>query len=127
MEGTKKEQDMWVQRKSAEQWRYNKLMTEGADAYRQSDNLRASKFYYEKEKVTGKKSAVVGKCPDAVDDNDFNDGAEAEKSFNKGCSYGRKSHKVCTSKCKLCKILVKTVKMFHLIFFNFILVLADQL
>ena len=39
MEGTKKEQDMWVQRKSAEQWRYNKLMSEGADAYRQSENL----------------------------------------------------------------------------------------
>ena len=83
MQGTKKEQDMWVQCKSAEQWRYNKLMSEGADAYRQLDNLRASKFYYEKEKVTGKKSAVVGKCPDAVDDDDFNDGAEAEKASTK--------------------------------------------
>ena len=83
MEGTKKEQDMWVQCKSAEQWRYNKLMSEGAYAYRQSENLHASKFYYEKKKLTGKKSAAVGKCPDAVDDDDFNDGAEAEKASKK--------------------------------------------
>ena len=54
MEGTKKEQNMWVQHKSAEQWRYNKLISEGADAYRQSENLCASKFYYEKKKLTEK-------------------------------------------------------------------------
>ena len=58
-------------------------MSEGADAYRQSKNLRASKFYYEKKKLTDKKSAVVGKCPDAVDDDDFNDGAGAEKASKK--------------------------------------------
>ena len=58
-------------------------MSEGADAYRQLENLCASKFYYEKKKLTGKKSAAVGKWPDAVDDDDFNDGAEAEKASKK--------------------------------------------
>ena len=94
MEGTKKEQNMWVRRKSAEQWRYNKLMSEGADAYRQSENLRASKFYYEKKKLTDKKSAAVGKCPDAVDDDDFHDGAEAEKASKKDVAM-EKSHIRC--------------------------------
>ena len=80
MEGTKKEQDMWVRHKSAEQWRYNKLMSEGADAYRQSENLHASKFYYEKKKVIAKKSAVAAKSADAVNADDFNDGGETEKA-----------------------------------------------
>ena len=36
-----------------------------------------------KKKLTGKKSAAAGKCPDAVDDDDFNDKAEAEKASKK--------------------------------------------
>ena len=69
-------------------------MSEGADAYRQSGNLHASKFYYEKKKLTGKKSAAVGKCTDAVDDDDLNDGAEADKASKKDVAM-EKSHIRC--------------------------------
>ena len=109
MEGTKKEQDMWVRLKSAEQWRYNKLMSEGADAYRQSENLHASKFYYEKKKLTGKKSAAAGKCPDVVDDDDFNDGAEAEKASRKDVAM-ENSHIRCVHQNVNCVKYVKYVK-----------------
>ena len=69
-------------------------MSEGADAYRESENLHASKFYYEKKKLTGKKSAAACKCPDSVDDDDFNDGAEAEKASKKDVAM-EKSCKGC--------------------------------
>ena len=69
-------------------------MSEGADAYRQLENLHASKFYYEKKKLTDKKSAVAGKCSDAVDADDFNDGAEAEKASKKDVAM-EKSHIRC--------------------------------
>ena len=130
MEGTKKEQDMWVHCKSAEQWRYNKLMSEGADAYRQSENLCSSKFYYEKKKVTGKKSAAVGKCPDAVDDDDFNDRAEAEKASENDVAM-KKSHIRCIHQNVNYVIYIKYVKYLCQnslnIPLNFILVLINQL
>ena len=60
MDGTKAEQNLWVRCQSAEQWRYNKLMSMSAQSYREAENLHASKFCYEK-KGQGKKTAAVGK------------------------------------------------------------------
>ena len=70
MDGTKAEQDQWVRCKSAEQWRYNKLMSTSAQAYREAENLCASKFYYEKKKGQGKKTAAVGKAPETFEEED---------------------------------------------------------
>ena len=86
-------------------------MSEDAAVYRQSENLHASKFYYDKKKVTGKKSAVVGKCPDAVDDDDFSDAAEVEKATKKDAAM-EKSHIRCIHQnvnyIKYVKYLCKT-------------------
>ena len=85
-------------------------MSEGADVYRQLENLHASKFYYEKKKLTDKKSAAAGKCPDAVDDDDFNDGAEAEKASKKDVAM-EKSHIRCIHQNVNYVKYIKYVKM----------------
>ena len=83
MEGTKAEQNLWVRRKSAEQWRYNKLTSMSAQSYREAQNLCASKFYYEKKKGQGKKTAAAGKAPETLEEQDVSDAAEVEKAKKK--------------------------------------------
>ena len=84
MDGTKAEQNLWVRRKSAEQWRYNKLMSMSTQSYREAENLCASKFYYEKKKGQGKKTAAAGKAPETLEEEqDVSDAAEVEKAKKK--------------------------------------------
>ena len=92
MDGTKA---AWVRHKSIEQWRrYNKLMSSSVEAHRELENICASKFYYEKEKAHGKKSAAAGKPEDLVDDEDGSDAIEVEKAMKKDAALKKKSSKV---------------------------------
>ena len=105
MDGTKAEQNLWVRRKSAEQWRYNKLMSTSAQSYREAENLRASKFYYEKRKGQGKKTAAVGKAPETLEEEqDVSDAAEVEKAKKKDAAMEKSRLRYVHDKYKLHKI-----------------------
>ena len=78
---SKEEKERWVQQKATERWRYNKLMSESATAYRKSENEWARWYYPEKKKKT--QAAAAGSAKYSGDLTDQNDDAffqvEAEK------------------------------------------------
>ena len=62
-------------------------MSASAEAYREVDNIHASKFYYEKRKGQDKKHAAAGKAADLVDDEDGSDAIEVEKATKKDAAF----------------------------------------
>ena len=113
MDRTKAEQNAWVRCKSAEQWRYNKLMSPSAEAYREAENIHASKFHYEKKKGQDKKHAAAGKAADLVDDEDGSDAIEVEKATTKDGALKKNHFRCIHEKCrshKICKIFKKNQK-----------------
>ena len=59
-------------------------MSTSAQAYREAENFHASKFYYEKKKGQGKKTAAVGKAPGTFEEEeDVSYAAEVEKANKK--------------------------------------------
>ena len=80
-DASKEEKERWVRQKATEHWRYNKLMSESATAYRKSENERVSRYYHEKKKKT--QAAAAGSAKYSGDLTDQNDDAffqvEAEK------------------------------------------------
>ena len=73
VDASKEEKECWVQQKATEHWRYNKLMSESAIAYRKSENEWASRYYHEKKKKT--QAAASGSAKYSGDLTDQNDDA----------------------------------------------------
>ena len=77
----KVEQERWVHHKATEQWQYNKLMSEFAQAYREAENNCCSQYYHDKKKkVTA--SATLSKPPD--DDDIFQEEMEKQQETEDG-------------------------------------------
>ena len=58
-------------------------MSTSAQSYREAENLCASKFYYEKKKGQGKKTAAVGKAPETLEEEQDVSDAAMEKKLTK--------------------------------------------
>ena len=76
-----------------------------AQSYREAENLRASKFYYEKKKGQGKKTAAAGKAPKTFEEEqDASDAAEVEKAKKKDAAMEKSQLRYVHDKYKLGKI-----------------------
>ena len=98
-------------------------MSTSAQSYREGENLCASKFYYEKKKGQGKKTAEVGKAAETLEEEqDVSDAAAVEKAKKKDAAMEKSRLRYVHDKYKLrkiCKIVTKNCKSKNVIV-NFI-------
>ena len=92
---SKEEKECWVRQKATEHWRYNKLMSESATAYRKLKNEWANQYYHEKKKKT--QAATAGSAKHSADLTDQNDDAffQAEAEKDRENKAKEKSHIRC--------------------------------